>query len=222
MARPCSVGGMMVLTKEELLCYNSMLDGKEIPEVSITLSNTDDDEVLNTAIEGLIKKGLLTENRRMHSFGLLPLKILQMYKSADAIVTIDNVRIGIDKSQYVSVLLPIQESNEYRIILSSKTEIVYALLELIPDLRLKYRPFQISNRKKATEEELKNIFEDYDFTNRLYFKKVKGGKVVYERLYYWKQGEAHYLSYEDGYIYDVDTGRLRREVLELLEIGVDE
>lgn len=212
----------MVLTKEELLCYNSMLDGKEIPEVSIQLSKADDDEVLNNAIDGLIKKGLLTENRRMHSFGLLPLKLLQMYKNADAIVTIDNVRIGIDKSQHVSILLPVQESGDYKIVLSSKPAIVYALLDLKPNLRSKYRPFQIPNRKKANDEELKNIFEDYDFTNRLYLKKVSGGKVVYERLYYWKQETAHFFSYEDGYIYDVDTGRLRREVLELLEIGGDE
>ena len=198
-----------------------MLDGQEIPEVSIQLSKTDNDEVLNNAIDGLIRKGLLTENRRMHSFGLLPLKLLQMYKNADAIITIDNVRIGINKSQYVSILLPIQESDEYKIILSTKPAIVYALLDLKPDLRSKYRPFQISDRKKANEEELKNIFENYDFTNRLYLKKVSGSKVVYERLYYWEQEKAHYFSYEDGYIYDVDTGRLRREVLELLEIGGD-
>ena len=211
----------MQFTSGEMLCFNSLLDGKKIHGIKLNCEDYFNKEsYIQEILKGLQEKKFLTNDFKINELGVLPIKLLESYKKAKKYVTIDRIVVSLIDKDYCVALFPITEGEKtvYEMTLLSNNAIIYALLALKPDLRNKYRPFKIAskipyNHEKTMEDLMQNKPE-----KMMYLKKEVDNQTIVERIYYWEEEKGYYFDAKENVRMEMETGEIRKTLLDIFEI----
>lgn len=173
----------MKFSKKELVCFNSIIDGKAI--VGITLSKEeikDEDKYIDETIALLKEKNILDENGKLKQIGILPIKALEEYKSSKEHLSINTLRIAILQDNKIVVIDT--KDDKYDIYMSHKALFIKEILGKSNFMRLSSNKNEKFKIEKIEYSKLINQKENYE-KNSLSINKYSFGCIISEKIYYW-------------------------------------
>jgi hypothetical protein len=190
----------MVFSEGELICFNSLLDGKRIFGTHFIIPQQDRKPFVDKTVTELREHKLLDENNKPNRSFLLVTKTLEEYKNADKYLIINRVKIGLIKDKKYVICLA-RTKKGYELTAVGKEMLIYNLM--------------LNNNflsKQVKEEEEKAILVDND----TWVREVKGNSIenllciqcVENKKY--KDMAFLYSKGEMGFIYDPIKGVLKQ------------
>lgn len=176
----------MIFSEQELICFNSILDGKNI--IGIEFSNEkikDESKYIEQTIEKLKRKNIIDKAGKLTKIGVLPILALEEYKKAKEHIRINTLNIGVLEDNNFIVIDTMKD--DYNIYMSSKIEIIKEILKKSDFIRA-----ESSNECEFQKESVpfsKLISDDFDKKSIL-ISKYRNGRKIYEKIYYWNEKEG--------------------------------
>jgi len=180
----------MKFLKQELICFNSILDGKAIVGINLSKEEIqDEDKYIKETIDLLKEKNILDEFGKLRQVGILPIKALEEYKNAKEHLSINMLRIGVLKDDNIVVIDT--KDDKYDIYMSHKAVIIKEILRKSRFMRSSSSSSSSSNFviEKIKCDKLTNKKEDYD-KESLSVIKYSNGCTIKEKVYYWDDNEG--------------------------------
>lgn len=124
----------MIFSEKELICFNSILDGKKILGISI-----EDKEEMNTGeyikdtIVSLKEKGIIDSEGNISKIGVLPIRALEQYKNCKNHIVINNTCFGLINNQEAIAIKKVKDC--YDISRVNKLSIITEILKKSSFLR---------------------------------------------------------------------------------------
>ena len=129
----------MELSWDILLAFNSILDGKRIRGIRFNSIKPESEEVfVKETVGKMIKSGLVKESGELTETGEMIRYVLNQYKTAQTVVFINRIRIGVVKGNICPALIPTYEEGQLSKVdvrIVHKEIIFLALIEGYPILR---------------------------------------------------------------------------------------
>lgn len=217
-----TVGGKkMGFTTGEMLCFNSLLDGKKVYGITFDYDSDCDEKIfIQETLESLREKELLTDAYKLTEKGAVMVKILEEYKKSATYLTVNNTFIASIDSKYgVVINCPVEGGREkYLMTALSKKEIIDYLLESRPDIGNKYRKYKISSKIEFDGQELYEDLVKYESDKIIYIKKEKNNQVELERIYYWDDKQGYFYECREQIRVEMEPGEICGILCEMLEI----
>jgi len=207
----------MKFLKQELVCFNSILDGK--PIVGIILNKEEiqnEDKYVAETIALLKEKNILDEKGELTQVGILPIKALEEYKKAKEHVSINMLRIGILKDDKIVVIDT--RDGKYDIYMSHKAFILKELLEKSSFMRLKSNKNDNFKIEKIQYDKVFNKKEDYE-KESLLINKYSCGCVIDEKIYCWDGNEGFEYNLINGTRLQLSPKEMRISLLQDIELN---
>ena len=165
----------MAYTSEEMVFFNSLLDGREIFGIRIELPMQVNKEYTEKTIGSLQEKGIIDENRKLVQTKENPALLLRVYKEASEYIVINHLRIALVGRKYVVVIL--RKEKEYEIYGASRVAFFMQLIENTPLLREKAVSWETSEKKtEFTVQEIKQSMEKESIEDITILQKYEKGK----------------------------------------------
>ena len=186
----------MKFSKQELVCFNSILDGKAILGIKLSKEEIkDEDQYIKETIDLLKGKNILDENGKLNQVGVLPIRALAEYKKAKEHMSINTLRIGILKDGKIVIIDT--KDDKYDIYMSPKAYIIKEILGKSTFMSLSSKEKNNYKIEKIDYSNLVNKKEDYEKSS-LSIDRYSLGCVIDEKIYYWDDNE--------GFVYDFIKG----------------
>ncbi len=216
----------MEFTMEEMMCFNSLLDGKPIAGVPLTwdAAKESEREVVARACVGLLDKGLAKADGNLSAAGLLAVKLLDLYKKAEKKVFLNQSRIGfLEEDEVVQLALKWDKEDRIESVsiqMSRRRVILYALLQAYPDLRQGCRRFSMPRRYEMSEVDFYEELEAYSAEQVIYAGKTEAEQEE-SRIFFWNKEICHSYDRLKNTCEDWETGAVRKKLAEILEVEAD-
>jgi hypothetical protein len=191
----------MIFSEQELMCFNSILDG--IPILGVPLHkplSSEEDDYVKATVKTLQKKGLVNEGGRLTKAGAVPVMALEAYKKAKRHLFLNRVHVSFNDDQRITVLR--KEENGYDLRRMNREFLFINILKQFERLR-DAQPNQATppqwkkSAVPARAEQLDKIPAD----DLLLLREVIDGHLSDSYVYYWSHGE--------GYVYNLNKEEAR-------------
>lgn len=207
----------MKFLKQELVCFNSILDGKPIVGIQLNKEEIqDEDKYIAKTIELLKEKNILDEKGKLTQVGILPIKALEEYKNAKEHVSINMLRIGVLEDDKIVVIDT--KDDKYDIYMSHKAYIIKEILEKSSFMRLSSNKNDNFKIEKIQYDKLISKKEDYE-KESLSVNKYSCGCVVDEKIYYWDDNEGFEYDLIKGTRLELSPKTMRTSLLQDIELN---
>lgn len=208
----------MRFSEKELVCFNSLLDGKRIFGTNFSVKKQVGNKYIEDAIKELKSNNLLNEKEKPNEAFVAAVKLLEEYKKADKYLIINKVKIALKQNKKYLVCLANIE-NAYELTAINKELMLYKIITASPFL----------TRENRCEKE-----KTMTITQEQWFKKVKekpmGGILPIQSIECGKLGTLTilYNQEDEGFIYTpinealIQCGslRIRRELMKILQVPI--
>jgi hypothetical protein len=207
----------MKFSKQELICFNSILDGKAIVGINLSKEEIqDEDKYIKETIDLLKEKNILDENGKLMQLGTLPIKALGEYKNAKEHVSINMLRIGILDEDKIVVIDT--KDDKYDIYMSHKAIIIKEILGKSSFMRSSSTSSDNFVIEKIKDNNLIIKKEDYD-KESLSVIKYSNGCHIKEKIYYWDDNEGFEYDFISGTRVQLSPRTMRINLLQ--DIGLN-
>lgn len=158
----------MNFTQVELICFNSVLDGKHIVGTHFKTPTQQDDYVQSTVIS-LQAKGFLNADEQPNNLFVAATKILQEYKNANEYLFLNKSRLALGPRFLVALTL--LEDDTYDLTRMDKALFFAGLLEQSPSLknadRVELQQVQISPARWNDTWKPRQTIKDYYWMQKM-------------------------------------------------------
>lgn len=207
----------MKFSKQELICFNSILGGS--PIVGINLKETNDKDVntyVDETIRTLKEKNILDGNGRLTKIGILPIEILKKYKNAKKHISLNFTRVALlDDDRAVIIKI---EGDQYDVSICNKIELLEKLVS-----RSSYMQKETTSENKMKKEKLD--FMDLLKDDELYKSEAINTKVYFDgseignKIYYWNNDKGFLYDLNSEYREELTPRNMRIKFMNLLNIN---
>ncbi len=205
----------MIFSKGEMMCFNGIIDGKDILEVPLLDGDLPEKEIVLTSTTKTLKeKGIIDENDKFTQKGIGPIGTLQKYKMVKKHIVINQMRLGLLGDNVVVID---QVEDGYDMLIAHKLFVMLSVLKKCEYMRQGESdiPRKYSADKINKEEWIKQIEQN---DNQLLITKYEKEVKTTQNVYYWNA--------KHGYRYDLLQDErtkmsgytMRMEVVNLLEL----
>lgn len=211
----------MNFSEQELVCFNSILDGKRI--LGIQIDNTKDMESIeyvNDTISSLKEKGIMDSEGKLTKLGILPIRSLELYKSCDNYLIINNTCCGlINDSEAIIIKINEDSYDIYRV---NKLKIVTELLEKCPFLRGASSSYPQKKSKEISIELTELLMNDYNYTkDSIHMIKYIDKNVTSNKIYFYDDNQGFRYDLIGKKLIEVQPCDIKRMLIRDLEIHSD-
>lgn len=91
----------MIFSKEELVCFNSMLDGNVIFGTHFKVESKQDSEYVQKTVVSLKEKGFLDANNIPNALFAIAVEMLKRYKNAEKHLFINHLRVAVFEKEVI-------------------------------------------------------------------------------------------------------------------------
>ncbi len=189
----------MVFKEAELICFNSMLDGKRIFGTHFQAPEEASEEYIDNTLNQLSEHKFLDENKKPNENFYLAVKVLKEYKESESYLIMNQMKIAFSKDRKNIICLGKTETG-YELTAMKKDMFLYEYMKSIPFLAEEDTKERISGKT-----ELKDWYKELEdpalkqITFIQEFKQNKFGKMY---ILYQKENQ--------GYLYEPIVEKMRQ------------
>ena len=210
----------MKFSKQELICFNSILDGNPIVGINLRQSNEKDVNVyVNETMRTLKDKNILDESGRITKIGILPIEILKKYKNAKKHISFNFTKVALlDDNKVVIIKI---EDDQYNISICNKVELLHKLVSMSS-----YMQKETMYENKIKKEKLD--FMDLLKSNELYNSEAINTKVYFDgseienKIYYWNNEKGFLYDLNNEYREELTPRGMRMKFMDLIGISLNQ
>ena len=178
----------MIFDEKELICFNSILDGKKILGISI-----EDKEEMNTGeyikdtIVSLKEKGIIDSEGNISKIGVLPIRALEQYKNCKNHIVINNTCFGLINNQEAIAIKKVKDC--YDISRVNKLSIITEILKKSSFLRGSLSVHISENKLDKVSIDLEELLAKDSIHMTKYLEK----SVISDKIFFYddKQGFSY-------------------------------
>ncbi len=212
---------MLTFTDKEMICFNSILGGKNIDGIQLRMPPIGDKkEYIQSTLEKLKVKGMVNEKNQLTELGKIPLKVLYEYKKAKKYVHINYLKIAIIDEQ--NVVMFQREKDKTYMLPIEKEILLEAILKEYEYLKQEQEKIEIAKREITVlsyEKWLDSLdLMDQDTTDMIGLSKKEEDKVVDRKIYYWDKNGMLLYDIEKQKRKRIITKEVRETIKTMLEI----
>ena len=212
---------------EEIICMNTFLDQKPIPGIMIEWKHSKEEEAveIQKTVQSLKDKGYVDNNGTFNLEGTTVLKLLQLYKESPTKVYINHMCIGFLENYRVVILaLNFNKQLELQSIsieMNGRIEVLYALLNLYPDICNSYKPFFVPKSYQVPLLDFYKHLKDMDMQKIIYLSK-QSNEIDETYVYYWNEEAGFSYNYKTNICEEWEVGAIRKQLAVALEVNAYE
>jgi len=212
---------MIVLSAEELLAMNGLIDGVEIAGIKLTASEEAEEVRVAKLKKSFTEKEFLVDEKLSNKF-MVTAKLLEYYKSSERKVFINNLRIGLTEDDY-AVVLDILPSHEVSFSRVPRITVMKKYVEAAEFLRQGQKvSFFDYEKENFSEEEFELELDSEEWKDLIVVQKYRRKALTDFRTYYFNDKEAYCYDYKDKTRQQRGAKDFREDLLGILEIEVGE
>ena len=210
---------MIVLSSEELLAMNGLIDGAPIDGIQLNASDEPEENRLIKLKESLTEKGFLTNNELNDKF-MVTAKLLKLYKLSDHKVYINNLRIALVENDY-AIVLDVLPSHEVSFSRVPRITIIKKYIEAAEFLRKGQKAkFFDYDKESFSEAEFEEELDSKEWDNFMVVQTHKKKALTIFKAYYFDDQEAHCYDYIKKVKQQRGAKDFRMDLLDILEINI--
>lgn len=207
----------MKFIESELICLNSILDGKSIVGIEIKENeNMLKDEYIDEAIIALKGKNIIDSNGKLTKKGIIPIKALEEYKNSERHISINELKIALLDAQNV-IGIDCRE-NIYDISVFHKLSIINSILEKSEFMR---KASKMDKKYKSEGVPIEELLLKKDNFEKEYIRITEYylGSIVKDNIYYWDKETGFQYSLISKRRLQLEPNTMRKKLLNLLDIN---
>lgn len=173
----------MLFSEAELLCFNSVLDGKRIFGTFFQAPEVESKEYIDNTVMQLIKHKFLDENKKPNESFYLAVKVLKEYKEAKRYLFMNQMKIAFAKDN-VNIICLFQKESGYEITVIRKELFLYEYMKRTPFLAAADTKERISGKIQINNwfKELETpSLENFTFIQEFKQHKLGGMYILYQK-----------------------------------------
>jgi hypothetical protein len=209
----------MLFSEAELICFNSVLDGKRIFGTHFQVPEDVSKEYIDKTMEQLIEHKFLDDNKKPNESFFLALKVLNEYKEAGRYLIMNQMKIAFAKDEKNIICLGKMDDG-YEMTAMKKELFLYEYMKKIPFLAE-----EDTNESKSSKIEYQKWFKELENPSLKYitflqeFNQNKLGKMY---ILYEKENQGY--LYEPAMERIIQGGSLqfRHLLMNLFQISMGE
>jgi len=206
----------MRFTTQEMVCFNSILDGEKIFGVTLEIPSVMiESTYIKETQDLLMNKGILDNEAQLTQAGAIPIRILDEYKKADRYIFLNHLRMSLHKDDSVIIISKIDD--EYEFIRQHKTQFILSLFKQIEFLRNAGKPDD-QLVEKVSMEDFEKFIDDYKAEEIFVVKKFIENEPVFEKVYCLKNADGTEYDISQSERKNINSWNLKRAIQELFEI----
>ena len=212
---------MIVLTTEELLAINGLLDGKEIQGVQLKPNGATPEGRLQKIEQSMTKKELLINGQLSDKF-METTELLKRYKASKHKVFINNLRIGLIDEDY-GVVLELRPTGEITVSYVLRITIVKKYIESSEFLRGGQKAtFFDYDKNPCTIDEFEAELECKEWSNMMLVQTYTNHQLRIFKTYCFDDSEAYCYDHQDETKQQRGSQGFRKDLVEILKIETDD
>lgn len=208
----------MYFSGEEMICFNSILDGNDIFGIRIPhppFSGTSN--YIEQTKVALRQHNIIKENDELTEFGKVPIRLLDFYKKAQSYLFLNELRIGMIDQENLIILN--KENNLFSIKCCKKVELYWVLIKQFPFLRgVKGQQPPKNNSMAVSYDAWLTSLEDKPEINQIIFKKYKDRQATAELVYYCEEERIVQYNLLTQYKANKTAMEVRQKIYNLMEL----
>ncbi len=205
----------MIFSKGEMMCFNGIIDGKDILEIPLLEGELPEKEVvLKSTNKTLKEKGIIDENDKFTQKGIGPIGTLQKYKTVDKHLVINQMRLGLVGDNVV-VINEVEDG--YDMLIAHKLFVMLSVLKKCEYMRQGESniPRKYKTDKIEKNEWLKQIEKN---DNQLLITKYEKDVKTTQNVYYWNAKHGYRYDFLQEERTKMSGYAMRMEVVNLMEL----
>ena len=209
----------MEYSMNELLCYNSLLDGKKIQGIRIIYpSLVLKKQIVDKTLKELKEKNLIDESGRQSKLGAAKLHIIRLYKEAHTYIAINKVAAALKPNG--KMIMAVQTGKEkIQIESGERAAILLSILKTYPFLCEESKEECIKEGIELSESKWNEMSGRISMQEAIVFQKMYKGEQQHNIVIFRVDNKLYKYDYLRKKLYESSTRKLRMELIELLELG---
>ena len=210
----------MTYTNQEMIFFNSLLDGKQIFGLRVESPLRIDKKYIEGTISSLQEKGWIGEDKKLVQTKENPALLLDLYKKATSHIAINHMRIALHGTKFVVLILRNEEN--YEIYGMSRVALFTLLIEGTPLLRENAISWETdSNKARFSSEEFKQLIKDKKTYEASIFQKYQDKKLIEDYMLFRNEKTAELFCGKEKTRQIVNGQSIRLLLMSLLEIDLE-
>ena len=208
---------MIVLTTEELLAINGMLDGKEINGIQLKPSGAAPEVRRQNIEQSLTRKEFLINGQLSDKF-MATAELVKRYKASKHKVFINNLRIGLIDEDY-AVVLELRPTWEISVSYVPRITIVKKYIEASEFLRGGQNPtFFGYDKKPCTIEEFEAELDRKEWPNMMLVQTYTNNQLLIFKTYCFDDNKAYCYDHQEDIKQQRGPQDFRKDLVKVLKI----
>lgn len=208
----------MRFTEHEMVFLNSITKGEVVFGIPLHFRTKNGRTVeIEKTIEGLIQKKILKSETELSELGVLPARILELYKQSKTYIIINYLHIALIEGQDAIVIIPLK-NKEYELLRLPKVAIVYLLLKQYPVLQGAATGVQAGIKKVDYDSILSQL---PSCEGNIMVGAFENNQIISEHVYYWKNDKVRRYDLNSQIEKEICVTEIRREILRLLQVDAE-
>lgn len=208
----------MRFTEQEMVFFNSITKGKNLLGIPLHFHRGENGDAIGQTINGLMEKGVLKSETELSEQGFLPAHALECYKNAKDHLILNYLHIAILEGDDAVVIIPLKD-REYEIFRTSRVALLYMLLKQYPVLCQAGEGSSEGEEQMDVDTFLKELTA---YEGSIMAGKYHNGAVEREQVYFWQDEHLYRYMFGSRIKSKMDAVAVRRELLALLQIKMEE
>lgn len=123
----------MIFSSPELAALNSISGGGSLAGIRLAVPHFDKQKELWASVnESLKQKNIVGEDGHLTQLGMIPVRVVEMYRTAQKYAFLGNTRVSLNGDSSVTVISPVDKG--WQVIRTAKEVLMVSLLEKFPFL----------------------------------------------------------------------------------------
>ena len=203
----------MIFSTPELAALNSISGGRDLPGIRLAVPGFDADKELWASVnESLKNKGIIDETGHLTTMGVVPVRVVELYRTAGTHAYIGRGRVSIDEDGSLTILSP--QGDDWQVIRAQKAVLMVCLLKRFPFLCGKSSPSEHPGAwRPVSYDDWVDSVSEYGPENVLVANSVRIGETPTDLM-------AYGLSQGKGFEYNMSQARGRRTSVRDMRVTV--
>lgn len=211
----------MIFTESELICFNSVLDGKQIVGLNIKdKKEMDNKKYVEDTVESLKKKGIIDSNGQISKVGILPIKALEDYKGCERHIAINGACFGLINNQEVISIRKIDDN--YDILRVNKLSIITELLQKSAFLRKDSKSQDYKSEEQAIDILELLIKNDNYLKDSLHINRYLKGEIMSNEIFFYDDNKGFKYDVIGKRLKEIQPCEVKKTIVDIFDIKVGE
>ncbi len=210
---------MVEYTMNEILCYNSLLDGKKIQGIRLMFPPiTRKQTIIDDTLKQLKEEKLVDETGKLTAAGEAKLHIIRTYKQADTFLSLNNIAISFQNNRKMIMAVQNKEG-KFMLETGDRAGIMLGLMKEYPFLQC-----QDKNEQKEmeptilSEERWEELREQIEIRNMILLQKYRKENAEENIILFSHEGNCYEYQNEKNTLIRKEPSGVRKRIMALLEL----